>query len=282
MEYHRVGMAYKVATGVVGDTTFNFTSSQAINSKWVGVAVFRQTGVTDWALDASSFAGSNTTNVSSIALGSTGTLSSATGVAVVAGTSRTGSEGLTTSVGTSLSGTDADFEVDAGSANFIAAWADLSATTALDATISESNGSSRMGAGIAVFVEAGGGSPSTGTGTGTIVLPVLRRGPSRTLVLPRARSVLLALRPARSRTWVPLRVRFRSLVLLPARLPVRSAADRAVHVFKRCVDDRVVLGVGCTYRHFVVGHNELCFVAVHFHDACQHPPDQSGHARPVR
>ena len=168
MEYHRVGMAYKVATGVVGDTTFNFTSSQAINSKWVGVAVFRQTGVTDWALDASSFAGSNTTNVSSIALGSTGTLSSATGVAVVAGTSRTGSEGLTTSVGTSLSGTDADFEVDAGSANFIAAWADLSATTALDATISESNGSSRMGAGIAVFVEAGGGSPSTGTGTGTI------------------------------------------------------------------------------------------------------------------
>lgn len=163
MEFHTFGIAWWDDPDTVpsGDQQVNF--DRTCNSRWMGMVEFNETGVSAWALDTdgSPFNGSGASNTSSIASGTTGTLSDSTGVAVVGGTSRTGSEDLSTDVGASLVGTDPDFEVDAGSANWLAAWLSLVATTALDATISESSGSSRMGAGLAVFVPAGGGGGQT-------------------------------------------------------------------------------------------------------------------------
>ncbi len=166
MEFHACGIAWKVSDGT-SEGTITVTADITCDSWWIGVVEFNESGVTDWVLDQASANGSGANNVSSIASGSTGTLGSSVGVAAIAGTSRTNTENLSTDTGTSLAATDADFEVDASAANFIAAWLSLTATTALDATISESSGSSRMGAAIATFIEAGGAGGVSGTSAPT-------------------------------------------------------------------------------------------------------------------
>ena len=168
MEYHTCGIAWRVADGTETGN-FGITTGEPAKSGWVGLVEFNETGVSDWQLDKQSDDGAGATNVASIATGTTGTLGSATGVAAIAGTSRTNREGLTTDTGTSLSGTDVDFEVDAEQANYIAAWLSLAATTALDATISESSGNSRMGAVIATFIEAVAAG-SNGTASASLVI----------------------------------------------------------------------------------------------------------------
>ena len=146
------------------------TASESSHSWWHGLLEWNESGVSDWTLDVATADGSNTSNVSSIQPGATGTLSSSTGVAMVAGTSRTGSEGLSLSVLTDLDSEDTAFVIDAGSANYIAGYQDLSATTSIDETVSESNGSSRMGAVMAVFVEDTGGGGGGGATAGTLGL----------------------------------------------------------------------------------------------------------------
>lgn len=159
MEYHTVLLGWKVADGTENSDIITVENPQNLTSRWVVVFELSLGSITDWELDASALNGSNTSNVSSIASGSTGTLSSSTGLAVCFGASRTASEGLSFSgVGTlyNLDATDTVAKYDAGQANYIVDVFELSATTALNVTTSESTGSSRMGSGVAVFVEAGG------------------------------------------------------------------------------------------------------------------------------
>ena len=169
MEYHMCGIAYKTSDGTESGT-ITATASESSHSWWHGLLEWNESGVSDWTLDVATADGSNTSNVSSIQPGATGTLSSATGVAMVAGTSRTGSEGLSLSVLTDLDSEDTAFVIDAGSANYIAGYQDLSATTSINETVSESNGSSRMGAVMAVFVENTGGGGGGGLPAGSLGL----------------------------------------------------------------------------------------------------------------
>jgi hypothetical protein len=167
MEFHSVGIAFKTSEGDESGAV-TVTSEAACRAWWIGLVEFNEDGVSSWELDKTAEDGTGAGNASSIASGSTGVLGAAVGVAAIAGTSRTANEGLSTNLGTSLASENAAFEVDAGQANFIAAWLSLTATDALDATISESTGSSRMGAAIATFISAVGGVPPI-TGTGALV-----------------------------------------------------------------------------------------------------------------
>lgn len=166
MEAHTVGIAYKPAAD--GDATddLTVTPDEDVYSIWIGLAETTHSGISEWVRDKFSVNGSDSSNVSSIATGSTGTLSSATGFAIVVGTSRTANEGLSTDTGstTPLTDEDVNFVNDSGQANYLAAFLDLASTAALDATISESNGSSRMGAVIATFIEDAGGGVSQAIG----------------------------------------------------------------------------------------------------------------------
>lgn len=150
MEAHTVYIGFRVVQA--GDPVGWTVASSESARKFVSVAEF--SGVTDPVVDASSFNGSGATNAASIATGSTGALSTATdALAVVAGTSRTNNAGLT------VSGTHGVItgSTDCSSYNIIAEWFAPASTAALDETVSESSGNSRMGAGIVVFVPAGGG-----------------------------------------------------------------------------------------------------------------------------
>ena len=161
MEFHSGGIGWKVADGTETGSLV-ITPGAQVDSSWAGVIEINEPGVSDWVLDTTAEDGSGATSVSSIASGTTGVLSSDVGVAIGIGTSRTGAEGLSTDTGSStpLTTEDPSFKRDCGRCNFIAWFLSLTATTALNATISESTGSSRMGSAVAVFVPAGAPSPS--------------------------------------------------------------------------------------------------------------------------
>lgn len=165
MEYHTFGAKYLTSDGnSIGSITI--TPNQNVNSWWAGLIEINESGVSDWTLEVVVADGSATSNVSSIASGSTGTLSANAKVAIGLGASRTATENLTVNDGfSSLSSEDLLAEVDAGSANWIAAWKSLSATTALNMTATESSGASRMASAVMVFAENAGGTNATATPT---------------------------------------------------------------------------------------------------------------------
>lgn len=175
MEYHIAEMQWKVADGTENGTTVGVNLSQNAGSRWFFAIEFNDPDVTTWQLDASEQSGSGATNVSSISSGSTGALSSGTGVVVVAGTSRTAGENLSFSgitglqSKTAMDALDSNMFVDAGSANFGATYAALTGTSALEGTVTEGGGASRMGIVLGVFNDSAGGPTTvTGTASGTI------------------------------------------------------------------------------------------------------------------
>jgi len=173
MQYHIAGLAWKVSNGTETAVTAFFT--ETFGSNWYWVAEFNSSTVTAWSVAASVFNGSGSTSTSSIASGPTGVLPSDVGVVVGVGTSRTASEGLTLSGVSGLQSKsqmqalNGSFWLDAGSANFAASWGWLSSTASLNLSVSESTGSSRMGAGLVVFRDGSSSNPTvTGTAAGSI------------------------------------------------------------------------------------------------------------------
>lgn len=159
MEAHTAALAWKEAAG--GETTATWTASGTFDGTITSIYEF--SGITDPILDKTADDGSNTSNVTSIATGSTGTLGAAAGMVFLIGLDR-GGAGDNKFTNTEASLTALDETVDSGISggatafNHCNAWKEFAATTALNVTVSSSN-NSRMGAGIATFIaDAGGGS----------------------------------------------------------------------------------------------------------------------------
>lgn len=144
MEFHSASISWKVADGSEAARVY-IDPSIGIYSPLVALLEF---DLTNPSVDVFAQLGSGATSVSSIASGSTGTLNSANCLGIFLGTSRTATENLSLSVGTSI------YEVDAGSANWIVGWEYLTSNTALNLTVSESSGASRMGSAVVVFETA--------------------------------------------------------------------------------------------------------------------------------
>lgn len=156
MEVHTCGAAF--AEVGAGDTsrTWQMDFNDTVNDSFIWIGEF--SGMTAAILDVTADDGSDTTSVSFQTTGSTGTLGAADGFFIVVGTSRTGSDGLSTTPAytTALASTDV------GNFNVIIKWSEPADTTALNPQVDESNGPSRMGAGIFVLRE-----DSTGDATAT-------------------------------------------------------------------------------------------------------------------
>lgn len=165
MEFHTAGLAYYNPTGLDGisiATKWGINFSQAADNRNHGLITFVSTNG-KLELDKSSFNGTGSTNNDEIQPGSTGTLSPADGdewLAVVVGQSRTANDGLSIDGIGWIQEPIIENNIDAGSQNTTMWWKVVTEDTALNPTITEANGPSRMGAGIAVFRVVGGGAPA--------------------------------------------------------------------------------------------------------------------------
>lgn len=157
MEAHTGALAYKVSTGSESGT---IAWSYSTASGAFSTMLMEWSGITDPILDKTSVNGSGSSNTSSIATGSTGTLSDSSGVAVVVGLDRSLPDGTSLTVNSGFTELmDMGPNSPGFGYNMSANYLNLTATTALNVTIT--GGNSRMGAGIAVFVPNGAPPPPT-------------------------------------------------------------------------------------------------------------------------
>jgi hypothetical protein len=154
MEAHTAALCAKESDGTESGALTMTASAASVE----GCDLVEFSGITTPTLDKSIDDGSGATSVTSITPDTvgTGTLGASAGVAIAYGLSRTGIASNVLSWDSGFSEINEMNPSQAGSSYHVSlAWLNLTSNASLNPRVTSSNGSSRMGAGLAVFIPAG-------------------------------------------------------------------------------------------------------------------------------